>query len=227
MRPFPSRAARLSSRGAWRCAHPPALPSSERDDFGAGFVDSCFPRSIRGTRKSCPSGSSLPGNHLKRNAAHHLLNLDNPQVRQILLLTICETVHPCQPTLCHTRTPVLSCSPQVIVPYRPGSQKTRPKSISIPVATGIRRRLSPTILTGVVASATASATTRHASGTVPPDMENESQKPKRKSSGRRADNLPEPGQIEQPTANRLQNPTACHLQKSNPKGAIPIVKSIL
>ena len=50
------------------------------------------------------------------------------------------------------------------------------------VATGLCRRLSPTTLIGAVPSATAPATARHASG-----MENESKKPQRTTSGRRAD----------------------------------------
>ena len=60
--------------------------------------------------------------------------------------------------------------------------------ISIQVANGLGSGLSSVTLPGAVFSATAPATARHAVG-----MDNESKKPQRKSSGRRADNRSEPG----------------------------------
>ncbi len=95
------------------------------------------------------------------------------------------------------------------------------KPISNQVAIGLRGRLSPTALIGVVPPATAPATARHVSGIVPPDMDNESKKPQRKSSGRRADQPPGPGQL-QPITD-CQSPVATNhpIACANP---IPIPK---
>ncbi len=83
-----------------------------------------------------------------------------------------------------------------------------------------RSRLSPTALIGVV-----SGSPRPQQRAMPWAWKMRA-KSKRITLGRGADHFPKPGQ-NQPTANRLQNQPSGHLQKSNPKGAIPIVKSIL
>ena len=92
----------------------------------------------------------------------------------------------------NARAIMASTGEDILIPTR--SRPERPKSISNQVAIGLRGRLSPTALIGVVAPATAPATARHVSGIVPPDTGNESKKPQRKSPGRGADQHPGPGQ---------------------------------
>ncbi len=95
----------------------------------------------------------------------------------------------------NARAIMASTGKDILIPTR--FRLVRPKSISNQVAIGLRGRLSPTVLIGAVAPATAPATARHASG-----MGNESKKPQRTSPGRGADQHPGPGQ-RQPIANSL------------------------
>ena len=76
----------------------------------------------------------------------------------------------------NARAIMASTGEDILTPTR--SRLVRPKSISNQVAIGLRGRLPPTALIGVVAPATAPATARHVSGIAPPDMGNESKKTK-------------------------------------------------